>query len=33
MHCTCCIEISRFVNVAKHACDQCNNFDQTLDFY
>ena len=26
MHCACCIEIHHFVNVAKHACDQCSIF-------
>ena len=35
-HCTCCIEISHFVNVAKSARDQYsifNNFDWTISFY
>ena len=37
-HCTYCLEISHFVDVAKHACDQSvfyrfNNFTLTTGFY
>ena len=35
MHCAHCVEISHFVNVAKHTRDQCsivNNFALTTSF-
>ena len=32
MHCTCCVEVSHFVNVAKLACDQCSIFS-TVQYF